>query len=67
MYKNDNITFHSHHGWVFKVIKAVSAVIRMELEPISPVWYQSIGTNILIGDVVQPNVLVPLVEMTCQM
>ena len=37
MNKSDNITFYSHNGWVFKVIQAVSVVIWMESELISPV------------------------------
>ena len=39
MHKNENITFCSHNGWFFKMIQAVSAVIWMEIETISPVWY----------------------------
>ena len=38
MYKSDNITFYSQNGWIFKVIQAVSVVIWMESELISPVW-----------------------------
>ena len=38
MNKSDNITFYSHNGWVFKVIQAVSVVIWMDSEQISPVW-----------------------------
>ena len=37
MNKSDNITFYSHNGWVFKVIQAVSVVIWMDSEQISPV------------------------------
>ena len=37
MYKSDNITFYSQNGWIFKVIQAVSVVIWMESELISPV------------------------------
>ena len=41
MNKSDNITFYSHNGWVFKVIQAVSVVIWMDSEQISPVcWSQ---------------------------
>ena len=39
MYKSDNITFSSQNGWIFKVIQAVSVVIWMESELISPVWF----------------------------
>jgi hypothetical protein len=39
MYESDNMTFHSHNGWTFKVIQAVSVVIWKESEQISPVWY----------------------------
>ena len=39
MNKSDNITFYSHNGWVFKVIQAVSVVIWMDSEQISPVCY----------------------------
>ena len=38
MNKSENITFYSHNGWVFKVIQAVSVVIWMDSEQISPVW-----------------------------
>ena len=38
MHENDNLIFYSHNGWVFKVIQDVSAVIWMELEPITTVW-----------------------------
>ena len=38
MYNSDNITFYSQNGWIFKVIQAVSVVIWMESELISPVW-----------------------------
>ena len=38
MYKSANITFYSQSGWTFKVIQAVSVVIWMESELISPVW-----------------------------
>ena len=38
MNKSENITFYSHNGWVFKVIQAVSIVIWMDSEQISPVW-----------------------------
>ena len=37
MYKSDNITFYSQNGWIFKVMQAVSVVIWMESELISPV------------------------------
>ena len=37
MNKSENITFYSNNGWVFKVIQAVSVVIWMDSEQISPV------------------------------
>ena len=36
---SDNITFYSQNGWIFKVIQAVSVVIWMESELISPLWF----------------------------
>ena len=39
MNKSENITFYSHNGWVFKVIQAVSIVIWMDSEQISPVCH----------------------------
>ena len=45
MHKNDNIAFNSHNCWVFKMIQAVSAVIWMELEPISPVCVAHWSSN----------------------
>ena len=43
MNNSDNITFYSHNDWVFKVIQAMSVVIWMDSEQISPVcvtvWY----------------------------
>jgi hypothetical protein len=46
MYKSDNITFHSHNGWIFKTIKAVSVVIWKESEQISPVWYVEVPNHL---------------------
>ena len=44
MNKSENITFYSHNGWVFKVIQAVSIVIWMDSEQISPVCsFQLVG------------------------
>ena len=44
MKKSDNITFYSHNGWVFKVIQAVSVVIWVDSEQISPVCsFQLVG------------------------
>ena len=45
MYKSDNTTFHSHNGWIFKVIQAVSVVIWKESELIRPVWILDLKTG----------------------
>ena len=45
MYKSDNIPFHSHNGWIFKVIQDVSVVIWKESELISPVWFWNMNSS----------------------
>ena len=66
MYKSDNITFYSQNGWIFKVIQAVSVVIWMESELISPVcdaWLHN--RNFVTLQIFQPRTA-QLGKIDCQ-